>query len=155
VAEEAGVVEQLAIMSRDNHQFAEFNKIGLVQRGDRLAENLDLAWAAGASPADTALIAAGCKWVTPTLAFPLTWAGRLPEAETKPPLGAALVRGLIRVRVPLEQLSRHEGADHSRVLDAVQQASVVISRCLEDHIIYPHKIVTIDVLHRFLKLGGS
>jgi hypothetical protein len=34
VADETGVVEHLALMARDNHQFARFNKIGLDQRGD-------------------------------------------------------------------------------------------------------------------------
>ena len=48
VADETGVVEHLALMVRDNHQFARFNKIGLDQRGDPRPDDLHLAWAAGA-----------------------------------------------------------------------------------------------------------
>jgi len=48
VADETGVVEHLALMARDNHQFARFNKIGLDQRGDPRPGDLQLAWAAGA-----------------------------------------------------------------------------------------------------------
>jgi deazaflavin-dependent oxidoreductase (nitroreductase family) len=48
VADETGVVEYLALMARDNHQFAKFNKIGLDQRGDPSPDDLHLAWAAGA-----------------------------------------------------------------------------------------------------------
>ena len=48
VADETGVVEHLALMARDNHQFARFNKIGLDQRGDPRPGDLHLAWAAGA-----------------------------------------------------------------------------------------------------------
>ena len=48
VADETGVVEHLASMARDNHQFAKFNKIGLDQRGDPSPDDLHLAWAAGA-----------------------------------------------------------------------------------------------------------
>jgi hypothetical protein len=48
VADETGVVEHLALMARDNHQFARFNKIGLDQRGDPRPDDLHLAWAAGA-----------------------------------------------------------------------------------------------------------
>ena len=48
VADETGVVEHLALMARDNPQFARFNKIGLDQRGDPCPDDLHLAWAAGA-----------------------------------------------------------------------------------------------------------
>ena len=48
VADEAGVVEHLAFMARDNHQFAKFNKIGFDQRGNPSPDDLHLAWAAGA-----------------------------------------------------------------------------------------------------------
>jgi len=48
VADETGVVEHFALMARDNHQFARFNKIGLDARGDPRPEDLHLAWAAGA-----------------------------------------------------------------------------------------------------------
>jgi deazaflavin-dependent oxidoreductase (nitroreductase family) len=48
VADETGVIEHLALMARDNHQFAKFNKIGFDQRGDPRADDLHLAWAAGA-----------------------------------------------------------------------------------------------------------
>jgi deazaflavin-dependent oxidoreductase (nitroreductase family) len=48
VADETGVVEHFALMARDNHAFARFNKIGLDQRGDPRPEDLHLAWAAGA-----------------------------------------------------------------------------------------------------------
>jgi deazaflavin-dependent oxidoreductase (nitroreductase family) len=48
VADEGGVVEHFALMARDNHAFARFNKIGLDQRGDPRPEDLHLAWAAGA-----------------------------------------------------------------------------------------------------------
>ena len=51
VADETGVVEHFALMARDNHAFARFNKIGLDQRGDPRPEDLHLAWAAGASVA--------------------------------------------------------------------------------------------------------
>jgi hypothetical protein len=46
--DEHHVVEQFAIMARDNHQFAKFNKIGLDKAGDPNSEDLHLAWAAGA-----------------------------------------------------------------------------------------------------------
>jgi len=46
--DEVGVVEHLAIMARDNHQFAKFNKIGLDQGGSPRPDDLRLAWAAGA-----------------------------------------------------------------------------------------------------------
>ena len=48
VADETGVLEHLALMARDNHQFARFNEIGLDQRGDPSPDDLHLAWAAGA-----------------------------------------------------------------------------------------------------------
>ncbi len=46
--EQADVVEHLAIMARDNHQFAKFNRIRLDQNGDPVSEDLHLAWASGA-----------------------------------------------------------------------------------------------------------
>jgi hypothetical protein len=46
--DEDGVVERLALMARDNHQFAKFNRIGFDQAGDPLIEDLRLAWNAGA-----------------------------------------------------------------------------------------------------------
>ncbi len=48
LTDEAGVVERFAMMARDNHQFAKFNKIGLDERGDPRPDDLHLAWAAGA-----------------------------------------------------------------------------------------------------------
>jgi hypothetical protein len=36
------------MMARDNHQFANFNKIGLDQNGEPRPDDLHLAWAAGA-----------------------------------------------------------------------------------------------------------
>jgi hypothetical protein len=47
-SDEAGVVEHYAVMARDNHIFAKFNKIGLDQAGDPSPADLHLAWAAGA-----------------------------------------------------------------------------------------------------------
>jgi deazaflavin-dependent oxidoreductase (nitroreductase family) len=47
VADEAGVVELLAFMARDNHRFAKFNMIGFDQRGNPSSNDLHLAWAAG------------------------------------------------------------------------------------------------------------
>jgi deazaflavin-dependent oxidoreductase (nitroreductase family) len=47
VTDEAGVVEALALMARDNHQFARFNKIGLDQGTEPRPDDLHLAWAAG------------------------------------------------------------------------------------------------------------
>jgi hypothetical protein len=46
--EEADVVTYYAIMARDNHSFAGFNKIGFDGAGNPNAEDLHLAWAAGA-----------------------------------------------------------------------------------------------------------
>jgi deazaflavin-dependent oxidoreductase (nitroreductase family) len=46
--EEADVVGLYAVMARDNHQFAGFNKIGLDQDGNPSPADLHLAWAAGA-----------------------------------------------------------------------------------------------------------
>ena len=48
VIDEAGVVEQYAVMARDNHNFAKFNMIGFDQAGDPSPDDLQLAWAAGA-----------------------------------------------------------------------------------------------------------
>jgi len=48
VTDEAGVTENYAIMARDNHQFARFNKIGFDQAGNPEPDDLHLAWAAGA-----------------------------------------------------------------------------------------------------------
>lgn len=48
VTDETGVVEHFAMMARENHQFAKFNRIGLDQRGDPRPDDLHLAWAAGA-----------------------------------------------------------------------------------------------------------
>ena len=45
---EADVVEKYALMARDNHQFAKFNKIGLDATGNPDETDLRLAWAAGA-----------------------------------------------------------------------------------------------------------
>ena len=46
--DEAGVTELYAVMARDNHGFAKFNKIGLDQDGNPDPDDLQLAWAAGA-----------------------------------------------------------------------------------------------------------
>lgn len=48
LTDEAAVVKHLAIMARDNHQFAKFNEIGLDERGEPGPDDLHLAWAAGA-----------------------------------------------------------------------------------------------------------
>jgi deazaflavin-dependent oxidoreductase (nitroreductase family) len=48
LTDETGVVEHYALMARDNHQFARFNKIGFDQRGNPRPGDLHLAWAAGA-----------------------------------------------------------------------------------------------------------
>jgi deazaflavin-dependent oxidoreductase (nitroreductase family) len=45
--DEAGVVEHLGLMARDNHQFAKFNKIGFDEHGDPSPDDLYLAWSAG------------------------------------------------------------------------------------------------------------
>lgn len=45
---EADVVEHFAVMARDNHQFAKFNKIGIDEAGQPDPTDLHLAWAAGA-----------------------------------------------------------------------------------------------------------
>ena len=47
-SEQADVVEHYAVMARDNHNFAKFNKIALDQAGDPNPADLQLAWAAGA-----------------------------------------------------------------------------------------------------------
>jgi hypothetical protein len=46
--DERHVIEQFAVMARDNGQFAKFNKIGLDKAGNPSPEDLHLAWAAGA-----------------------------------------------------------------------------------------------------------
>jgi deazaflavin-dependent oxidoreductase (nitroreductase family) len=46
--DEEAVIEDYAVMARDNHNFAAFNKIGLDERGDPDPADLRLAWAAGA-----------------------------------------------------------------------------------------------------------
>jgi hypothetical protein len=46
--DEAAVVEQYAVMARDNHSFAKFNMIGFDQAGNPSPADLHLAWAAGA-----------------------------------------------------------------------------------------------------------
>jgi deazaflavin-dependent oxidoreductase (nitroreductase family) len=48
VTDEAGVVGHYAMMARDNHQFAKFNKISLDHAGEPSPADLHLAWAAGA-----------------------------------------------------------------------------------------------------------
>lgn len=48
VADETGVVDTYAAMARDNHSFAKFNRIGLDAAGNPDADDLHLAWAAGA-----------------------------------------------------------------------------------------------------------
>lgn len=48
LTDEAGVVEHLAVMAKDNHQFARFNRISLDQSGNPVPEDLHLAWTAGA-----------------------------------------------------------------------------------------------------------
>ena len=48
VTDEAGVVENYAIMARGNPQFARFNEIGLDEAGNPDPTDLHLAWAAGA-----------------------------------------------------------------------------------------------------------
>ena len=46
--DEVGVTERYAVMARDNHSLARFNKIGLDQDGNPDPADLHLAWAAGA-----------------------------------------------------------------------------------------------------------
>jgi deazaflavin-dependent oxidoreductase (nitroreductase family) len=46
--EEADVVADYTIIARDNRNFAEFNKIGFDEHGNPSANDLHLAWAAGA-----------------------------------------------------------------------------------------------------------
>jgi deazaflavin-dependent oxidoreductase (nitroreductase family) len=46
--DEDAVIEDYAVMARDNHNFAAFNKIGLDERGNPDPADLRLAWAAGA-----------------------------------------------------------------------------------------------------------
>lgn len=48
LTDEAEVVDHFAVMSRDNHRFAAFNKIALDGAGEPSAGDLHLAWAAGA-----------------------------------------------------------------------------------------------------------
>jgi deazaflavin-dependent oxidoreductase (nitroreductase family) len=48
LTDQAGVEEHLAMMCRDNHQFARLNQIGLDHNGDPVSEDLHLAWASGA-----------------------------------------------------------------------------------------------------------
>lgn len=48
LTDEGSVVEHLASMARENHQFAKFNKIGLDDGGEPSAVDLHLAWAASA-----------------------------------------------------------------------------------------------------------
>jgi deazaflavin-dependent oxidoreductase (nitroreductase family) len=47
LTEEVAVVEHLALMASDNHQFAKFNKIGFDEHDAPVLEDLHLAWAAG------------------------------------------------------------------------------------------------------------
>jgi len=46
--DEADVVADYTIIARDNRNFADFNKIGFDEHGDPSANDLHLAWAAGA-----------------------------------------------------------------------------------------------------------
>jgi deazaflavin-dependent oxidoreductase (nitroreductase family) len=48
LTDEAGVVEHLAMMARDNHQFAKLNRIRLDHNGDPVSQDLHVAWASGA-----------------------------------------------------------------------------------------------------------
>lgn len=48
LADESGVTAAYAVMARDNHNFARFNKIGFGPAGQPDPEDLRLAWAAGA-----------------------------------------------------------------------------------------------------------
>jgi len=51
LSDEAGVVEHFAKMARDNHAFANFNRIGFDDDGEPRSDDLHLAWAAGARAA--------------------------------------------------------------------------------------------------------
>ena len=53
LTDEAGVVEHYAVMARDNHNFANFNKVGFDQAGNPSSADLHLAWTS--LPADPAL----------------------------------------------------------------------------------------------------
>jgi hypothetical protein len=46
--DEAAVVDAYTIMTRDNRQFAKFNKVGFDAQGNPNKDDLHLAWAAGA-----------------------------------------------------------------------------------------------------------
>ena len=48
ITDERGVTEAYRLMARDNHSFASFNSIGFDPSGEPLADDLRLAWAAGA-----------------------------------------------------------------------------------------------------------
>jgi len=48
MTDEDGVVENYAVMARDNRQFAKFNKISVDHAGEPNPADLHLAWAAGA-----------------------------------------------------------------------------------------------------------
>jgi deazaflavin-dependent oxidoreductase (nitroreductase family) len=48
LTEEGAVVDHLALMARENHQFAKFNRIGLDRDGNPAIEDVHLASAAGA-----------------------------------------------------------------------------------------------------------
>jgi deazaflavin-dependent oxidoreductase (nitroreductase family) len=48
ISDEAGVVAAYAVMCRDNHQFAKFNRISIGADGSPDASDLHHAWAAGA-----------------------------------------------------------------------------------------------------------
>lgn len=48
ITDEAGVVAAYAVMCRDNHNFARFNRIGFDEHGEPVPADLALAWAAGA-----------------------------------------------------------------------------------------------------------
>jgi deazaflavin-dependent oxidoreductase (nitroreductase family) len=48
LADEHDVVDAYAVIARDNHNFAKFNKIGFDSAGNPVRDDLHLAWAAGA-----------------------------------------------------------------------------------------------------------
>jgi hypothetical protein len=48
ITDEPGVVEAYGIMARDNHRFADFNRITVDEHGDPSPDDLHLAWAGGA-----------------------------------------------------------------------------------------------------------